>query len=107
MLRASGEATSTGLDLAALRSGRPGATQVTGTAELLGLADAIHGRSTVEIDHARRDVGSVLGEAAAVDACAVAAAFHGNNIVTAATGCDIPPIEGEAWSQELADWHLG
>ena len=107
MLRASGEASGVGLDLAALREGRPGSTAVAGTAQLLELADAVHARDQAAIGRARRAVGSILGEAAAVDACAVAAAFCGNNIVTAATGCAIPPAQAAAWAQELADWHLG
>ncbi len=93
--------------MAALRAGRPGSTAVVGTAELLDLADAIHTRNPPTIAAARRSVASILGDAEAIDACAVAAAFCGNNIVTASTGCEIPPAQAEMWSQQLTDWHLG
>ena len=74
----------------ALQAGAPGTTDVDAAAELLTLADAIHGGDAHAIASARKAVQQALGPEAVVDACGVAAAFYGNNIVTAATGCRVP-----------------
>lgn len=96
LLRASSEATGTAIDIDALQGGTPGTTDVDAAAELLALADAIHGRDTQAIASARGAVEQALGPDAAVDACAVAAAFYGNNIVTASTGCRVPDAKPSA-----------